>query len=123
MEIMTAQQALEKLEDYKKAAALTASEMSIPEELQNKIYNAELHNACVSALNKQIRKAPRKTTIFEGTQAEKLAAKGITNYETYKCPVCNWIVADRSVLGIKISNYCEKCGQALDTDITKEQNT
>lgn len=66
----------------------------------------------------------RKTTIFEGTQAEKLAAKGLQNYETYKCPVCNWIVADRSfITGIKISNFCQNCGQALDTDITKEQDT
>lgn len=109
MEKMTAQQAIEKLEKYKTAA-----------EFAGNIYDTELHNACISALNKQLPKAPRKTTIFEGTQAEKLAAKGLKNYETYKCPVCNWIVADRSVLGIKISNFCENCGQALETEITKE---
>lgn len=110
METMTAQQAIEKLEKYKTAA-----------EFAENIYDTELHNACISALNKQLPKAPRKTTIFEGTQAEKLAAKGLKNYETYKCPVCNWIVADRSfVTGIKISNFCENCGQALETEITKE---
>lgn len=67
--------------------------------------------------------AAEKNDYFRGAQAEKLAAKGMKNYETYKCPICNWIVADRSVLGIRISNYCENCGQALDTEITKEQNT
>ena len=46
--------------------------------------------------------------------------KGIKNYETYKCPVCNWIVEDKSVLGIRISNYCGNCGQALETEVTKE---
>lgn len=120
MEIMTVQQAIEKLENYRKEAAFTASEMDIPEELHSKVYDIGLHNACVSALCKQIPKAPRKTTIFEGTQAEKLAAKGLKNYETYKCPVCNWIVADRKLTGFKISNFCENCGQALETEITKE---
>lgn len=121
METMTAQQAIEKLEIYREAAALTASEMDIPKELHRKVYDIELHNACISALNKQLPKAPRKTTIFEGEQAEKLAAKGLPNYETYKCPVCSWIVADRSfITGIKISNFCENCGQALETEITKE---
>lgn len=109
METMTAQQAIEKLEKYKKAA-----------EFAENVYDIELHNACISALDKQIPKAPRKTTIFEGTQAEKLAAKGLKNYETYKCPVCNWIVADRKLTGFKISNFCENCGQALKTEITKE---
>lgn len=111
METMTAQQAIEKLEKYKTAAEFA----------ENNIYDTELHNACISALNKQLPKAPRKTTIFEGTQAEKLAAKGLPNYETYKCPVCSWIVADRSfITGIKISNFCKNCGQALETEITKE---
>ncbi len=121
METMTAQQAIEKLEKYKESATFTAIEMGVPEELHSKAYDIELHNACISALIKQIPKAPRKTTIFEGTQAEKLAAKGLQNYETYKCPVCNWIVADRSFIkGIKISNFCQNCGQALETEITKE---
>lgn len=105
METMTAQQAMEKLEKYKKAA-----------EFEENIYDAELHNACISALNKQLQRVPRKTTIFEGEQAEKLAAKGLKNYETYKCPVCNWIVADRKLTGFKISNFCENCGQALETN-------
>lgn len=107
METMTAQQAIEKLEKYKTAA-----------EFAENIYDTELHNACISALNKQLPKAPRKTNIFEGTRAEKLADRGLPDYETYKCPVCNCIVADRSVLGIRISNFCENCGQALETEIT-----
>ena len=81
------------------------------------------HCTAEEAKKKAKKMQPRKTTIFEGAQAEKLAAKGMKNYETYKCPICNWIVADRRVLGIRISNYCENCGQALDTEITKEQNT
>lgn len=41
-----------------------------------------------------------------------------------KMQICNWIVADRSfITGIKISNFCQNCGQALDTEITKEQDT
>lgn len=79
------------------------------------------HCEAAEAKKKARKMAPRKTTIFEGEQAEKLAAKGLKNYETYKCPVCSWIVADRSfITGIKISNFCENCGQALETEITKE---
>lgn len=82
------------------------------------------HCAAEEAKKKAKKMQPRKTTIFEGTQAEKLAAKNLPNYETYKCPICNWIVADRSfITGIKISNFCQNCGQALDTEITKEQDT
>lgn len=77
------------------------------------------HCAAEEAKQKARKMEPRRTTIFEGTQAEKLAAKGLKNHETYKCPVCNWIVADRSVLGIRISNFCENCGKALETEITK----
>ena len=77
--------------------------------------------ASEEAKKKARKMEPRKTTIFEGEQAEKLAAKGLKNYETYKCPVCSWIVADRSfITGIKISNFCKNCGQALETEITKE---
>lgn len=87
-------------------------------------YDIELHNACVTALEKRIAIKPKKTTIFEGAKAEELAAKGLKNYETYKCPICNWIVADRSFIqGMRVYNYCQNCGQALDTEITKEQNT
>lgn len=78
------------------------------------------HCAAEEAKKKGRKMEPRKTTIFEGEQAEKLAAKGLKNYETYKCPVCNWIVADRKLTGFKISNFCENCGQALETEITKE---
>lgn len=78
------------------------------------------HCEAAEAKKKARKMEPRKTTIFEGTQAEKLAAKGLPNYETYKCPVCNMIVANRSVSGIRISNFCENCGQALETEITKE---
>lgn len=66
---------------------------------------------------------PRKTTIFEGKDAEKLAAKNLPNFVTYKCPVCNRSVSDRGFMGIRIKNYCENCGQAMDTDITQEQKT
>lgn len=79
-----------------------------------------VHCEVEEAKKKARKMEPRKTTIFEGEQAEKLASKGLPNYETYKCPVCNRIVADRSVLGIKISNFCENCGQALETEVTKE---
>lgn len=79
------------------------------------------HCVAEEAKKKARKMEPRKTTIFEGEQAEKLAAKGLPNYETYKCPVCSRIVADRSfITGIKISNFCENCGQALETEITKE---
>ena len=81
------------------------------------------HCTAEEAKKKARKMQPRKTTSFEGQQAEKLAAKGLTNYETYKCPVCNWIVVDRSVLGIRIHNYCQNCGQALETETTKEQDT
>lgn len=78
------------------------------------------HCEAAEAKKKAQKMEPRKTTIFEGARAEKLADKGLKNYETYKCPVCNWIVADRRVSGIRISNFCENCGQALETEITKE---
>lgn len=78
------------------------------------------HCAAEEAKKKARKMAPRKTTIFEGEQAEKLEAKGLPNYETYKCPVCNRIVADRSfITGIKISNFCGGCGQALETGAMK----
>ena len=123
METMTAQQAIERLEKYRSMAVFTAGEMDVPENLLSKVHDAELHNACISALNKQIPKAPRKTTIFEGEQAEIAETKGLINFKTYKCPVCNWIVVNKSILGARIKNFCENCGQALDTDITKVQNT
>lgn len=76
--------------------------------------------AAKEAKEKARKMKPRETTIFEGEDAEKLAAKGFKNYKTYKCPVCNWIVADSSVLGIRISNFCENCGQALDSGKNKK---
>ena len=79
------------------------------------------HCTAQEAMKKAEKMQPRKATIFEGAHAEKLAAKGLPNYETYKCPVCNRIVADRSVLGIRISNYCENCGQALKTENAEEK--
>lgn len=82
------------------------------------------HCTAEEAKKKTKKMQPRKTTIFEGAKAEKLAAKGLKNYETYKCPICNWIVADRSFIqGMMVYNYCQNCGQALDTEITKEQET
>lgn len=78
------------------------------------------HCEAEAAKKKARKMEPRKTTIFEGKDAEKLEAKGIENYETYKCPVCNQIVVDRSVLGIRIYNFCKNCGQALETEVTKE---
>lgn len=120
MEI-TEKQAVERLKKYKDTARFTAEKMGVPEGMA---YDIELHNACVTALEKRIAIKPKKTTIFEGAKAEELAAKGLKNYETYKCPICNWIVADRSFIqGMRVYNYCQNCGQALDTEITKEQNT
>lgn len=81
------------------------------------------HCAAEEAKKKAKKMQPRKTTIFEGEQAEIAKTKGLINFETYKCPVCNWIVVNKSILGARIKNFCENCGQALDTDITKEQNT
>lgn len=78
------------------------------------------HCAAEEAKEKAKKMQPRRATIFEGAQAEKLAAKNLPNYETYKCPVCNRIVVDRSISGIRIFNYCKNCGQALDTEIAKE---
>lgn len=78
------------------------------------------HCEAEEALKKAGKMQPRKTTILEGVQAEKLAERNIPNFETYKCPVCNRIVTYRSVLGIRIYNYCGNCGQALETEITKE---
>lgn len=74
------------------------------------------HCAAEEAKKKARKVKPRKTTIFEGEQAQKLAAKNIPNYETYKCPVCNCIVVDRNINGIRIFNYCKYCGQALETE-------
>ena len=41
------------------------------------------HCAAEEAKKKARKMEPRKTTIFEGEQAEKLAAKGLKNFETY----------------------------------------
>lgn len=85
--------------------------------------------AAEEAKKKAKKMKPRKTTIFEGKDAEKLAAKNLPNYETYKCPMCNRIVSRHGYIpelnsrGVIISNYCENCGQALDTETTKEQET
>lgn len=79
--------------------------------------------AAAEAQRKASKIKPRYTTIFEGTQAEKLAAKNLPNYKTYKCPICNFIVAERGFTGLRVHNYCQNCGQALDTEITKEQDT
>lgn len=78
------------------------------------------HCGAEEAKKKAKKMKPRKTTIFEGEQAEKLAANNLPNYETYKCPVCNGFVVDRSVLGIRIFNFCKNCGQALETEVAKE---
>lgn len=79
------------------------------------------HCVAQEAIEKARKMKPRRTTIFEGERAERCKERGITNYETYKCPVCNWIVVDRSVLGIRISNFCKNCGQALESEEFKRR--
>lgn len=75
---------------------------------------------CREARERQQAVPARKTTIFEGKDAEKLAAKGLPNYETYKCPKCGRIVVESTAAkslhpdGFMKKNYCEKCGQAID---------
>lgn len=75
---------------------------------------------CREAREKRQALPPRKTTIFEGKDAEELAAKKIPNYETYKCPKCNRTVVDRTAArslypdGFIKHKYCDKCGQGID---------
>jgi transcription elongation factor Elf1 len=72
------------------------------------------------AIEKQVGKKPRYTTIFEGEKAEKLKQKKLPNYEIYKCPICNYSVAERTFVtslypdGFIKDNYCSNCGQKLD---------
>ena len=80
----------------------------------------EAYGVAILALEKQIPQKQRLTTIFEGERAEKLKEKGIENYQTYKCPVCNCIVAKKTFAsklhpdGWIKQNYCDTCGQKLD---------
>jgi hypothetical protein len=46
-------------------------------------------------------------------KAEKLKKLKYINYETLKCPVCNFIVADRTCKGLCCKKFCDNCGQAL----------
>lgn len=72
------------------------------------------------ALEKQVAKKPRYTTIFEGEKAEKLKAKNLPNFEIYKCPICNNSVAERTFAtslhpgGFIKDNYCRNCGKKMD---------
>ena len=81
---------------------------------------------CREARKRQQAVPARKTTIFEGKDAEKLAVKGLPNYETYKCPKCGRSVVERTVVkslypdGFIKKNYCERCGQAIDWGGEKE---
>ena len=81
---------------------------------------------CQETRKRQQAVPARKTTIFEGKDAEKLAVKGLPNYETYKCPKCGRSVVERTVVkslypdGFIKKNYCERCGQAIDWGGEKE---
>lgn len=78
---------------------------------------------CREAVERQKAVPARKTTIFEGKNAEKLILMGLPNYETYKCPKCGRIAAerafDRSLYpdGFIKKNYCENCGQKIDWSV------
>lgn len=68
----------------------------------------------LKCMAKAICKPAVHTPIFEGPRAEKLKAIGATNFETRKCPECNWIVADRRFNGqMSVKPFCEHCGQAI----------
>ena len=75
---------------------------------------------CREAVGRQQAIPARKTTIFEGKDAEKLAAKGLPNFETYKCPKCGRSVAERTLArtlhpdGYIKHKFCNNCGQAID---------
>lgn len=75
---------------------------------------------CREAVERQQAIPARKTTIFEGKDAEKLAAKGLPNFETYKCQKCGRSVAERTLArtlhpdGYIKHKFCSNCGQAID---------
>lgn len=90
------------------------------EEKTSVVLNGEKLDMCSEALEKQVAKKPRYTTIFEGEKAEKLKAKNLPNFEIYKCPICNNSVAERTFAtslhpgGFIKDNYCSKCGKKMD---------
>lgn len=75
---------------------------------------------CREAVKRQQAIPARKTTIFEGKDAEKLVAKGLPNFETFKCPKCGRSVEERTVArtlhpdGYIKHKFCRNCGQAID---------
>lgn len=119
------QRAIENMSNYvrwgipniKKTDAETA--LSAMQELQQyrQIGTAE---ECREARERQQAIPARKTTIFEGGDAEKLVAKGLPNFETFKCPKCGRSVAERTVArtlhpdGYIKHKFCRNCGQAID---------
>lgn len=88
---------------------------------ENAQFIVSAHNFYVPALiaevkqlrEKETPKAALKKPIFEGERAAKLSQINLKNYETLKCPVCNHIVADRSIKGLQCKKFCDNCGQAL----------
>lgn len=72
------------------------------------------------AMKRQQALPPRKALLFEGKQAETAKSNGIKNFDTYRCPECGRIVAERTVVrsvypdGFIKYKYCKDCGQKLD---------
>lgn len=57
-------------------------------------------------------KKPIKSFLLKDIELAK--EKGI-NFKTFRCPICNTIVNDKSrITGKQLRLYCLKCGQALD---------
>lgn len=75
---------------------------------------------CREAMKRQQAILPQKAFILEGKLAERAARMGMKNYETYRCPECNKIVAERTLMtnvypdGFEKYEFCRDCGQHID---------
>lgn len=63
-------------------------------------------------VDKATPKKPIHCYIFE--DVEKVERKGIRNFKTYRCSVCNGIVNNKNHRGEQMNAYCPFCGQAID---------
>lgn len=124
--IETAISAMQELEKYRKLGASPQrcaeliSERSAAKRILAHYETIGTLEECREAVKRQREIPPRKAFIFEGKQAEIAAHNSIANFDTYRCPECGRIVAERTVVksvypdGFIKYKYCKDCGQKLD---------
>lgn len=118
--------AMQELEQYRKLGASPQrcaeliSERSAAKRILAHYETIGTLEECREAMEKQQAVPPKKAFLFEGKQAEIADYNGITNFDTYRCPECGRIVAERTVVksvfpdGFIKYKYCKDCGRKLD---------